>query len=319
MPIETTNLSVQELRGRYGSYDWTYHANEGRAEELMFRWPGDADEDVMVVVHQSEACGERFHYHDYFYFNFAVRGDFDTLCGRDRQETTVREGEFCGGQPFSGHAIGAHDNLETIIIGVLVRKSAMHEQLLPLLSPDARLFRFLVNPSSEARSDEFLHFSVAQEKGVVPLLELMVEEYASRRPGSQDVLHGLTLALFGLISRCQPDSSADKPSSTLEPIVHYIRTHPDTATLTGVAQQFGYSPTYLSGALRAETGLTFLQILTRERMERATLLLEGTELSIEAIARMLGYGSTSGFYRAYRRFFGCAPREQEGDENEAQA
>ena len=44
-------------------------------------------------------------------------------------------------------------------------------------------------------------------------------------------------------------------------------------------------------------------------MERATILLKGTDLSIEEIAAMLGYSNNSNFYKAFREYYHVSPRE----------
>lgn len=44
-------------------------------------------------------------------------------------------------------------------------------------------------------------------------------------------------------------------------------------------------------------------------MTRATPLLQGTTLSIEEIAAMLGYTSSSNFYKAFKEEYGVTPRE----------
>ena len=47
-----------------------------------------------------------------------------------------------------------------------------------------------------------------------------------------------------------------------------------------------------------------------QRMERAKLLLQKTELTIEEIADMLGYPAPSNFYKAFRKSNGgMSPRE----------
>lgn len=44
-------------------------------------------------------------------------------------------------------------------------------------------------------------------------------------------------------------------------------------------------------------------------MERAVILLKGTDLAINEIALMLGYSNSSNFYRAFREYYGVSPRE----------
>ena len=44
-------------------------------------------------------------------------------------------------------------------------------------------------------------------------------------------------------------------------------------------------------------------------MERAVILLQNTTISIEEVAAMTGYGDHSNFYKAFRDYYGKAPRE----------
>lgn len=46
-------------------------------------------------------------------------------------------------------------------------------------------------------------------------------------------------------------------------------------------------------------------------MERADILLKGTNLSIEEISLMLGYSNSSNFYKAFREYYHTSPREYE--------
>ena len=42
-------------------------------------------------------------------------------------------------------------------------------------------------------------------------------------------------------------------------------------------------------------------------MERAAALLRATSLSNEEVAYMVGYGNTSNFYKAFKRYYGTTP------------
>lgn len=85
--------------------------------------------------------------------------------------------------------------------------------------------------------------------------------------------------------------------------------HIDSVTLGSIAKQFSYHPNYISSFIHREMGKSFSQILLEQRMERALALSKGTNLSIEEIAVMLGYSNPSNFYKAFRAYYGCSPRE----------
>lgn len=91
-------------------------------------------------------------------------------------------------------------------------------------------------------------------------------------------------------------------------IVAFVEANPDTATLTSTAAHFGYHPVYTSRYIKDKTGKTFTEHLTESRMRRARLLLDDTDLPVEKIALMVGYGNTSNFYKAFRQHFGTTPR-----------
>ena len=85
--------------------------------------------------------------------------------------------------------------------------------------------------------------------------------------------------------------------------------HAGALKLRDVAARFSYHPNYVSGLLRRVTGKTFSEISLEQRMRRAEILLKCTKLSVEDIALMLGYSSSSNFYKAFREYFGKSPRE----------
>lgn len=80
-------------------------------------------------------------------------------------------------------------------------------------------------------------------------------------------------------------------------------------TLGELSARFSYHPNYISALLPRETGKKFSELLLEKRMERATLLLRNTSLSIEEIAAMLGYSNHSNFYKAFKEYYHASPRE----------
>lgn len=84
--------------------------------------------------------------------------------------------------------------------------------------------------------------------------------------------------------------------------------HVDAVTLKAVAYKFSYHPNYVSTLLRKETGKSFSELLREQRMDRAAVLLGGTDLPVSEIARLLGYSNTSNFHKAFRAHYGTSPR-----------
>ena len=66
---------------------------------------------------------------------------------------------------------------------------------------------------------------------------------------------------------------------------------------------------YISRLLSQKTKKTYSQIINDTKMQRAQLLLNHTDMSVEKIAIMLGYSNTSNFYKAFKLYFGTTPRK----------
>lgn len=80
----------------------------------------------------------------------------------------------------------------------------------------------------------------------------------------------------------------------------HFRTAPEAS------RQLGLSERTLYRRLAAQ-GLTFGQVLDRVREQRASYLLDNSELSIEQIAESLGFAEAASFSRAFKRWTGRSP------------
>ncbi|QQO07623.1 helix-turn-helix transcriptional regulator [Breznakiella homolactica] len=303
--------ALKLLQRRFSELDWTYHDIPGsRGNEKMYRWPGGPDEAILVCVHKSGGAQELFHRHDFFYFNYTYKGQYDSLSYRHDNRITIREGELYAGQPLAGHALCVHDNQETIIIGVLIRKETFFRSFLPMLSANSRLFRFFLDPTAKSFSDEFIHFKIEDDNTIRPLLEMAVTEYAYKQEDTQEVLKPLVLSFLMQVARQYTLANrTHKPEALSDRIVQYVGERFDTVTLREISRRFNYHPNYISTLLTRETGKSFSRILLEQRMERAVILLKGTPLPVEEIALMLGYSNSSNFYKAFREYYRMSPRK----------
>ncbi|MDO4560982.1 MAG: AraC family transcriptional regulator [bacterium] len=302
--------AIENLSAFFSQIKWRYLEDPaGSSAEKTQLWPGDPTEEIVVCVAKGIDAQELFHRQDYFFLNYAYRGDYDAISHKYDNRITIREGECYISQPYAGYAIMG-DSAEEIIVGVLVQKETFFKTFLPVLSADAKLFRFFLEPQTNACADEFIHLRFADGFSVRTLLEMMMVEYANKREDTQAVLRPLALALFMQVARqYRLSSPAPKNETPAAKIVRYMSEHTDAVTLKTISAQFSYHPNYVSALLHRELGKTFSEILLEQRMERAAALLKGTTLTVEEIALMLGYSNSSNFYKAFREFYHASPRE----------
>lgn len=306
--------AIQTLGEEFAKRNWKYlDVPPGSPKEKMYEWPADASEEIMICVHKGSDIQEMFHRQDFFFFNFAYKGDYGALSYKYDNRITIKEGECYIGQPFAGYALYAHSEEEIIIMGVLIQKETFFRTFLPVLSSDAKLFRFFLEPQTNEYSEEFIHLRFDDDFQIRMLLEMMVIEYANKHEDTQAILRPLVLTLFMQVARQYRRSTPTPKDETLsDKIVRYMSEHSDVVTLKDIAAHFAYHPNYISTLLHREIGKSFSEILLEQRMQRAISLLKGTNLSIEEIALMLGYSNSSNFYKAFREYYKVSPREYIG-------
>lgn len=304
-------FAIASLGITFARRNWKYlDVPPGSQKEKTYAWPGRPNEKIMICVHKGTDTQELFHRQDFFFFNFAYKGDYGAISYKYDNHIIVHENECYIGQPFAGYALYAHGDKEIIIIGILIQKETFFKTFLPVLSADAKLFRFFLEPQTNEYSDEFIRLKFDEPCCTRTLLEMMVIEYATPREDTQDILQPMVLTLLMQVARqykCS-HSIADE-GRVSDRIVHYIGEHADAVTLKDISRHFFYHPNYVSTLLRRELGKSFSEILLELRMDRAKSLLKGTSLSVEKIALMLGYSNSSNFYKAFREYYGKSPRE----------
>lgn len=108
------------------------------------------------------------------------------------------------------------------------------------------------------------------------------------------------------IERPMPETSRD---SRLAGALDWLRRHlGDALSLDQAAAQVAMSRRSFSRHFRQLTGMAFGEWLLAERLALVQRLLEGTALSIEAIAVQAGFGSPESLRLHFRTAFGVSPR-----------
>jgi YesN/AraC family two-component response regulator len=89
---------------------------------------------------------------------------------------------------------------------------------------------------------------------------------------------------------------------------HYM----DNLTLEKVSDAIHVSPAYFSRLFLKETGITFIDYLTKYRIDRARHLLLHTDLRTYEIAEKVGYKNSKYFLKVFKKWVGTTPGEFRG-------
>ena len=99
-----------------------------------------------------------------------------------------------------------------------------------------------------------------------------------------------------------------KESETINQAKYYIEDHyQNPIPLDTVAKVVNTSTSYFCKLFKEATGLTFIDYLSRIRVEKAKSLLQNSNLRVTEIACDAGFESLSQFNRAFKRITGITP------------
>lgn len=90
-------------------------------------------------------------------------------------------------------------------------------------------------------------------------------------------------------------------------IVSYIQQHYAEVTLESLSEYCHLSGPYLSKYIKEKTGRSFQELVRRERLKKARVLLKETEQTAESIAAAVGYENAEHFNRLFKKAYGMTP------------
>ncbi|EQB9249278.1 helix-turn-helix domain-containing protein, partial [Listeria monocytogenes] len=98
-------------------------------------------------------------------------------------------------------------------------------------------------------------------------------------------------------------------TSTMLEVIKLIESNYRTITLTNAADTLGYNKNYLSNFIKKNTNFTFTELVNKQKMLAANLLIETTSTPIELIIEKVGFSNKTYFYSLYKKTFNLLPSE----------
>lgn len=238
---------------------------------------------MSVFSHKFSNCSA--HRHDFFEFEFITEGE---ICAIINGKTySAKEGDAVFVTPSDVHSYTGDRQIKTITVH---------------FNPEA------IDPS-------FNLFDLPS--GVIACQEELKSEFYHLFDESTDIKLLSNLALKTLLERILilylraiNSSKVTSALSGIPAVFSYItKNFSQQISLDEICTHCGYSPSYFCRIFKKTTGLTFVQYLTKIRLEHARRLLFTTDLSAVQICYECGFGSIRNFNRAFKKAFGMSPLE----------
>ncbi len=111
------------------------------------------------------------------------------------------------------------------------------------------------------------------------------------------------------LKNCQTEKALEH-SKPIRQAKQYIKEHfCEPLTLETMGSKVGLNPTYFSSVFKKETNESFIDYLTKVRIQNSKELLVNTNYTLDNIAEMSGFHDIKYFKKKFKKFTGLSPSE----------
>ncbi|SPC37987.1 helix-turn-helix domain-containing protein [Latilactobacillus fuchuensis] len=302
-PIETQQKQAHQFVPDLPVFETTPDAKLKFKSQYFF-----TNKDIYISKHHRYAPYPD-HSHEFLELNYMYSGSCTQII--DGHEIVLKQHDILLMDIGSEHAIKALGP-DDILINILFQNQNINLNWLEQTKSNrSLLFNFLIN-NQQSKHSQFLLFQANNSK-IVTVLEQLLSEYYFPEDFSDIIIsHYLTILLTELMRNYQPDMlNHDEHSQNplLNQIFKLIETDYAHLSLASLAEQLNYNKNYLSNLIKSETHFTFTELLNKQKLLKAHLLISSTRRSIDEIINEIGYSNKNYFYKEYKKNYHELPTE----------
>ncbi|WP_312095823.1 AraC family transcriptional regulator [Niallia sp.] len=259
------------------------------------------------------------HSHNFLELNYMLTGTVKQIINGN--EETLHTGDILLMDKDAVHFVkapGINDLLINLMIPV---ENLDFESLSSIVHKNHFIFNFLMeNTSCEKNHSTYIIFRSSKHVVIKQLLDQIIDKYYSNSPFANEIIRLNTSILFMELLENVPfevhgNTHQQIQNNLVFEILRIIHQDFRTLTLSQLANQLNYNKNYLSNLIKNKTGKSFKQLQTKERLERAKLLIENTDLTIDEIIYEVGWLNKSHFYSKYKEAYGALVKKRENKQN----
>lgn len=196
----------------------------------------------------------------------------------------------------------------------------IENQLIIHLKQNKLLFGFFSNIiHAEECQNSYLLFRNQNDKALNSFNNLSFE-YRREQTSSRILTFFLAIILEELCLQYEVVTCRtlyQKENIDLVGILKFIEANLNTVTLNKLADQFHYSPSYLSASFKKQMSMNYSEYVKKLKMEKAEDYLIHTDFTVAEIAGFLGYSDRSQFFQTFKSYYKTSPSEFKRSRKEA--
>lgn len=201
---------------------------------------------------------------------------------------------------------------ESICLCFNLRKSYVSAEYKTIFQEDPRLTDFITGSLEEDSTMTHLALHTDNNEDIRELALTIFAEYVNQKKYSNNAMKSYLSLLFTFLLRSDETviESSVKVSRTeqqFQQILDYLKQHYQSTDLADVADAVHFSKQYVCRIVKNHSGITFQKLLTQIRLDMVKQYLAETDLSLENIAELCGFGASSHLSKVFKNTFGEAP------------
>lgn len=267
------------------------------------------NQDIFISKHNRFADYPK-HTHTFLEMNYMLSGQAHELVGND--QVTLHQGDILILDVGTTHSIKALSQKD-ILINIIFRKQInfSFDNLRTMAQKNDIQTKFLL--SNDQLSRYLIYRAAKTENNVQIMANQIIEEYFNPGAFSKQLMNSYLNAFLILLSRNTSLHSSTLIKKEVPPLVLYIlkeiSQNFQNLSLNKLAQQSNYNRSYLGAILKKETGISFSQALTEQRLLAAYNLLNSTTLPVSEIIAEVGISNKTYFYKKFKEKFKKTPNQ----------
>ena len=274
-------------------------------EDMFF-----SDENDISAGRMLRYMPSHWHSKDHFEVFYSVSGN----CPVHFQNETVivKPGSVMIIAPNVVYASPCYSDDCTLLFYML-RASTFDRVFWNQVPPENLMATFFRRALSDQQPNAYLQFDTEGDLEIQKLLIQIYDEFLGSKSYRSQMMNTLMSEAFIRLLRSY-EGTARLPRNDdfywkheYSAILSYIQTNFSTVTLQELSERFHYSEKQVRRIIQNSTGISFMQLITKLRMEKARALLRYRNASIEKISASIGYSTVNSFYRTFSRYYGCTP------------
>ena len=259
------------------------------------------DHPVFFIGHRMSQDAP-FHSHSFYEIVCVLNGLVENCT--EKSTFYMGSGDICIMNLASSHSLKVVDP-QAIVFNIGIEATEMESGTFKNLYRSAT---FLGNFLREKEDLDYLYFPSNGSLRLAQLIQTMLTTHARKSAGVPFLLASEVMQLLGELVDLNEYSYWGVNNRVME-LLDYVEKHYATVSLAELAQEFNYSESYLSRFVKKQTGQQISRIIMGKKMEKAGLLLQNTDLSVNEIALEVGYQSYSHFHKVFKKWYRQTPND----------